>query len=106
MDLDYLILCLTKEESGIQHNKKGVNVVYCCDCKISCFLGLLGIICTILQFIIICSLLFLIYNLIFKKICIEPVHHPDGDYRWAITKNGKPYKWFKKKKKIKNDENK
>lgn len=79
-------------------------IMYCCDCKLCCFFGLLGIICTIIQFIIICSLFCLIYNLIFKRICIEPVHHPDGDYRWAITKNGKPCKWFKKKSKSKDNE--
>jgi len=27
------------------------------------------------------------------------MHHPDGDYHWAITKNGKTYKWLGKKKK-------
>lgn len=71
--------------------------MYCCDCKICCVFGVLGTICTIIQFIIICSLVLLIFNLIFKRICIEPVRHPDGDYHWAITKNGVPCKWFGKK---------
>lgn len=73
--------------------------MYCCDCKCHCFLGILGIFCTIIQFIIILSLIFIIYNLLCKKICIEPVRYCDDKYRWAITKNGKPCKWLCKKKK-------
>lgn len=73
--------------------------MYCCNCKICCIFGIVGIVCTIIQFIIICTLAIAIFNLICKRICIEPMHHPDGDYHWAITKNGKPCKWLWKKKK-------
>jgi hypothetical protein len=83
----------------------GVLIMYCCcDCKFCCFFGFLGFFCTIIQFIIICSLLVLIYNLIFKRIAIEPVHHCDGTYRWAFTKNGQPIKWFGKKKNNENND--
>jgi hypothetical protein len=74
--------------------------MYChCNPTFFCILGIVGIVCVIIQFIIILCLAFALYNLIFKRICIEPVHHPDGDYCWAITKNGKPCKWLRKKKK-------
>lgn len=71
----------------------------CCDCKWCCVFGIIGLVCTVVQFIIICCLLFAIYQLVCKRIAIEPVHHPDGEYEWALTKNGKPYKWLGKHKK-------
>ena len=76
--------------------KEVKSMYYNCHYKIAacCLFGILGIICTIIQFIIISCLLITIYNLIFKRISIEPMHHPDGDYHWAITRNGKTIKWL------------
>lgn len=74
--------------------------MYCCHCdpRLCCIFGIVGIVCSIIQLIIIICLTVTIYKLVCKKICIEPVHHPDGDYRWAIRKDGKPCKWLGKKK--------
>ena len=72
--------------------------MYCCNCKMCLMFGIVGIICTIIQSVIICAVALTVLSLVCKRICIEPMHHPDGDYCWALTKNGKPCKWFREDK--------
>ena len=62
-------------------------------------LGVVSFASTTIELIIILGVIFTLFNLLSKRLAIEPVHHPAGDYRWALTKNGHPLFWLFKKRK-------
>lgn len=57
---------------------------------------IMAIVSQTLLIIIIAGVCLTFLSLLSKRVAIEPVHRDDG-YRWAVTKNGKPFLWLAKK---------
>lgn len=65
-------------------------------------MGLFSIASKTIILIIICGVIITLFSLLSKRFAIEPIHEVSGEYRWAITKNGHPILWLRRKSKHKN----
>jgi len=94
---------LVKKANGIQlKNEKGTKEMYSIPKtgeKLFFIggMGLIGFMSNIILFFVIFGIFITVISLLNKRIALEPVHHSDGKYHLAITKNGQAVKWLWKK---------
>lgn len=62
--------------------------------------GSMGILFKVVLLFIIIGIIATLLNLFIWRIAIEHRRHLEGDFRWAITKNGEPVKWLQKTPKV------